>query len=358
MTVPINNPAAPPTDEIAEIDAPWLEAALGEVATSIRAQRVGTGQMGQSWRLMIEWADPESRAPRSLVAKMAGGDPSTRTLIADGYRNEFLFYTVIQPGVAVRSPKCWYATITEDNTSFVLLLDDLTPAVPGVQANGVTLDEALISVRNLAGLHGPRWADQTLLELDGIALPTRDGADFHAQILAGAIPTFVEHFASFLGPDDEATIATVPPNLVDWITARLDRFTLIHGDYRPDNLMFTPDGSVVTTLDWQTLGLGLAGRDIGYFLATSLEPEARRAHERELVAAYYETLMSYGVTDFTIEQCFEDYRLGVAQGPLITILGSVYATAEPSAESDAMFAAMITRSCAAIRDLDPFSLLA
>jgi hypothetical protein len=47
----------------------------------------------------------------------------------------------------------------------------------------------------------------------------------------------------------------------------------------------------------------------------------------------------------------------VAQGPLITILGSVYATAEPSAESDAMFAAMITRSCAAIRDLDPFSLL-
>ena len=88
-----------------------------------------------------------------------------------------------------------------------------------------------------------------------------------------------------------------------------------------------------------------------------MEPATRRAHERELVSAYYDTLISYGVTGMTLEECFEDYRLGVAQGPLITILGSVYATAEPSAESDAMFAAMITRSCAAIRDLDPFSLL-
>lgn len=357
MSVPTNHPEAPPTDEIAEIDPDWLRAALGERPTSVRTERVGTGQMGQSWRLSIEWADPDTTRPRSLVAKMAGGDPSTRTLIADGYRNEFLFYTAVRPTVAIRSPQCWYATITEDNTSFVLLLDDLAPAVPGVQARGVTVDEALVAVRNLAGLHGPRWADHSLLELDGLALPTADGAQFHAQVLTGAIPQFVEHFATHLGPEDEATIATVPDNLVAWITARLDRFTLIHGDYRPDNLMFMPDGSVVTTLDWQTLGLGLAGRDIGYFLATSLEPDARRANERRLVEAYHEALCDFGVGDFTLDTCFEDYRLGVAQGPLITILGAVYATAAPSAESDAMFAAMITRSCAAIRELDPFSLL-
>lgn len=357
MTVPTNHPGAPPTDEVAEVTPEWLSAALGAEVVSVGAERVGTGQMGQSWRLSLEWADPDSTAPRSFVAKMAGGDPSTRTLIADGYRNEYLFYTAVRPSVAVRSPRCWYATITDDNTSFVLLLDDLAPAVPGVQARGVSVDEALLAVRNLAGLHGPRWADPTLLELDGLALPSAEGAQFHAQVLTGAIPQFVEHFATSLGPEDEATIATVPSNLVDWITARLDRFTLIHGDYRPDNLMFMPDGSIVTTLDWQTLGLGLAGRDIGYFLATSLEPADRRSNERRLVSAYHEALVEFGVTDFPLDTCFEDYRLGVVQGPLITILGAVYATAAPSAESDAMFAAMITRSCAAIRELDPFSLL-
>ena len=46
----------------------------------------------------------------------------------------------------------------------------------------------------------------------------------------------------------------------------------------------------------------------------------------------------------------------MVQGPLITVLGAVYAT-DPNPSSDAMFTAMITRSLQAIRDLDPFSLL-
>ena len=33
MTVPTNNPAALPTDEVAEIDLAWLAAALGAEAT-------------------------------------------------------------------------------------------------------------------------------------------------------------------------------------------------------------------------------------------------------------------------------------------------------------------------------------
>ena len=45
------------------------------------------------------------------------------------------------------------------------------------------------------------------------------------------------------------------------------------------------------------------------------------------------------------------------QGPLITILGRVYATAEPSPAADEMFLAMATRSCAAIRDLHSLELL-
>ena len=93
MSAPTNLSAAPPTDEISEIDAAWLSAALGAEVSAVRALRVGTGQMGQSWRLTIDWADPENGLPKSFVAKMAGGDPETRTLIADGYRSEYLWYT-------------------------------------------------------------------------------------------------------------------------------------------------------------------------------------------------------------------------------------------------------------------------
>ena len=45
------------------------------------------------------------------------------------------------------------------------------------------------------------------------------------------------------------------------------------------------------------------------------------------------------------------------QGPLITVLGAVYATAERSERADAMFLTMLRRGLVAVDDLDPFSLL-
>ncbi len=93
MAVPTNFPAAPPTDLSADLTPEWLSAALGTEVSAVQAQQVGTGQMGQSWRLSVSYADTATDLPTSFVAKMAGGDPETRTLIADGYRSEELWYT-------------------------------------------------------------------------------------------------------------------------------------------------------------------------------------------------------------------------------------------------------------------------
>jgi hypothetical protein len=125
--------------------------------------------------------------------------------------------------------------------------------------------------------------------------------------------------------------------------------------------MFAPDGCAgvdrkVAAVDWQTATTGPPVRDLAYFLATSLTVDVRRTHERELVEVYVEALNARGV-DYPLERCFEDYRLGVMQGPLITVLGCIYATAEPSAASDDMFMAMASRSCSAIRDLATLALL-
>lgn len=344
----------------------WMSAALtprigAHDLRSVTATRVGTGQIGTSYRLTLEWSDPTSAraagAPDRLVAKLAGGDPASRSVVAEGYRNEIGFYTEVAATVAIDAPACWYAAISDDNTSFVLLMDDLAPAEPGQQVRGCTLDEARAAVRNLAGLHGPRWQDPTLWDIAWLQRQSPESAEFLGQILAGAVPTFLERFGDALDDDTVATIEAVPGHVPAWLMTRPERYSLIHGDYRPDNLMFMPDGSRVSTVDWQTLGLGLPGRDVGYFLATSLDPAARARHERELVGTYHEALLAHGVTGFDLEECLEDYRLGVLQGPLITVLGAVYATAEPTPESNAMFLAMITRSAAAIRELEPFTLL-
>ena len=158
-----------------------------------------------------------------------------------------------------------------------------------------------------------------------------------------------------MAPEDPDTLRSVPEHLTAWLTTRPERFALIHGDYRPDNLMFPAHGAGVSAVDWQTLALGLPGRDVGYLLATSLDPEVRRAEEHRIVESYRVALAEQGV-EISAEECFDDYRLGVVQGPLITVLGAVYAN-DPNPSSDRMFTAMITRSLQAIRDLDPFSLV-
>lgn len=358
-------PVPPVVDDVADLTADWLTAALahpvGVPVAEVRSERVGNGQIGTNHRLHLTWADPDAAAaagaPATLVAKMAGGDPASRTLVADGYRNEVGFYTEISHTLAVRTPRCWYASISEDSTCFVLLLDDLAPAEPGDQIRGCTVAEAEHAVVNLAGLHGPRWCDLGLLDIDWLRRHDEAGAAFHAEVLAGATPVFLERFGERLGPGDARLLEQVPAHLADWLLTRPERFAVIHGDYRPDNLMFPSHGAGVSAVDWQTLGVGLPGRDVGYLLATSLHPQLRRDAEQDLVRAYHDALVDHGVTDHPYEECFEDYRLGVVQGPLITVLGAVYATAEPSERSDAMFTAMATRSCAALRDLDPFSLL-
>jgi hypothetical protein len=364
-TPPTDLPSAPPTDDPTDLDPTWVSAALAAsgVETSIdaiRSERIGTGQMGTSYRLWLDYSDPDAAvvegAPATVVAKMAAGTPESRTLISDGYRSEFRFYVEIAHTLAVRTPRCWYATIAEDSRTFVLLLDDLAPSVPGDQVTGCTIEQARDALVNLAGLHGPRWCDAALLDLGWMNRTDREGAEFYAQVLDGAIPTFLDRFGSRMGPLDADTLREVPSHLADWLTTRPERFAVIHGDYRPDNLMFPIHGPGVSAVDWQTLALALPGRDVGYFLATSLEPSIRREHERELVAAYHDALFEHGVADHDLNQCFEDYRLGVVQGPLITVLGAVYAN-DPNDKSDAMFTAMITRSLEAIRDLDPYSLL-
>ena len=141
----------------------------------------------------------------------------------------------------------------------------------------------------------------------------------------------------------------------EWLLIEPDRFALLHGDYRADNLLFDPERTAVTVVDWQTLSVGLPLRDLAYFTATSLAPERRAELERDLVATYHRALGTHGVTDYDGETCWRDYRLGVLQAPLITTFG--FAFAAETERGDDMVLAMLERGCRAIRELETLELI-
>jgi aminoglycoside phosphotransferase (APT) family kinase protein len=243
--------------------------------------------------------------------------------------------------------------MTDDATVFTLLLEDLAPAEPGDQLAGCSPAEAEAAAANLAALHGPRWADATLWDHPEVDAVDAAGAGFLGDVFAGAVGTFLERYEGSLDDDAEPLLRAMAETVPGWIQAEPETFTVLHGDHRLDNLLFHPDGGV-SAVDWQTFTVGHPGRDLAYLIETSLEPDVRPAHERSVVEAYRSALAGRGV-DLGADDAFEAYRHGLLQGPLITVLGAVYATAERTERGDAMFLTMLRRSLAAIRDLRPIS---
>ncbi|ACY98143.1 MULTISPECIES: phosphotransferase family protein [Thermomonospora] len=336
-----------------ELTPEWLSRALGAEVTSVSWERVGSGQIGACYRLTLKG---EEKVPARLVAKMASEDPTTRAFLASAYRTEVLFYRDVVPTVAVRTPRCHYQAIADDNSAFVLLLEDMAPAEQGDQLAGCTPQQAAAAVTNLAGLHGPRWCDKTLTEIPWLSVVTEDDAAVLTEVFAPAVDAFVQRFTGRLSDEDIDTLRRVADRIAAWAVARPERFGLVHGDYRLDNLLFAPPPQqTVTAVDWQTLSIGHPVRDLSFFLGTAMDPAERSAHERALVETYHTALTGYGVDDYDLQSCWEDYRFGALQGPLITVLGCAVGT--PTERGDRMFLAMTRRSCAAIRELGSLELI-
>ncbi|MBL7498021.1 phosphotransferase [Frankia sp. CNm7] len=353
---------APVVDDPADVTPAWLTEALRAggtdvVVSELRYERIGTGLLGASYRFhLVAHAGPGAVAPASVVVKMAAGSEQAREVVKLGYQTEIGFYRTFAAQTRIRRPRCWSAGISADLRDFTLVLEDAHPALPGRQTDGCTAGQAAAAVRNLAGLHAPFWNRHDLADgVDWLRGPDDARLEFLAQVHAQGTSAFVERFGAALSPEDADTLRRASDLLAGWAPHVRDRVSLIHGDYRLDNLLFAGDDP--TVVDWQSLELGLPGRDLAYFLATALPPAARRAHERSLVAAYHRRLTELGVDDYPLELCFHDYRVGVPQAPLLIVLGCVYAPGGQSADSDAMFLSMAANACAAIRDLGTLDLL-
>lgn len=347
-------------DRPEDLTAPWLTEALRASGHNLSVDRVefvriGTGQMGTTYRLHLTYRG--SSGPGTLVAKLTGEDEASRVLVAPGYAAEVGFYTELVPSLNVRTPRCWYGAIIPDKTRFTLLLDDVSAATPGSQIEGCTVPQASASIRNLVGLHAPRWNDPSLWGFEFLLRPDDAMASMLAQAMAMATDAFIERYHRELNDSDSRVLRDVSSVIEQWQLARTTPFSVIHGDYRLDNLLFDGATGEATVVDWQTAAIGPPLRDVAYLLGTSLPSEVRREYEKQLLSEYHDALVSEGIAEYGFEQCWDDYRLGQLQGPMITVLGCIYAAAERSGQADAMFLAMAHRSCAAIRELGSLELI-
>ena len=202
------------------------------------------------------------------------------------------------------------------------------------------MPQLLVAAENLAALHAPRWCDPTFRDLDWIASSSDQGAGY-ATLVA---PMFLERYTAELTPSTAEVFETFGAHADRWVAGAPADFTVLHGDYRLDNLLFAPDGvdasecSPVATVDWQTVSVAHGGRDLAYLLGTSVEPAVRREVEADVRAAYLARLHELGAANVDAATVKHGQRHGSFQAPFITMLGAI--SAGRTERGDRMFIAM------------------
>jgi Phosphotransferase enzyme family len=345
-------------ETVEQVDASWLAHVLGHAGVdatvrSVTTDRVGTGQMGSCFRLHIDYAN--GAGPAQLIVKLPATEADSRAAGMLGYRCETSFYRELADRISTRIPRCFFTAFDESTNGFTLVLEDLAPAEPGDQIAGCTIDEALAAAVNVAGLHAATWNDPSIRELGWLIPDLTAMPEFTAELLVKATDQFLQRYP--VEPSTASVLRSFTERFGAWATGRSEPYSLLHSDYRLDNLLFAPASAndPVIAVDWQVVTVGLPLRDVAFLLATGLSPADRRAGERGIVEAYHRRLGQLGVTDYDAQRCWNDYRYALFQAPFITVLGAF--VGQRTERGDRMFTVMADRSATAIDDLDALSLL-
>ena len=194
-------------ESVDAVTAEWTTAVLaqnGIAATvgQVTAEPVGNGQMGSCYRLFIGYDAGDG--PDQLIVKLPASDPASRAAGQLGYRCETTFYREVADGSTLDIPQCYFAAMNEQGDGFTLVLEDLTPAQPGDQIAGCSIDQARAAAVNVAGLHAPTWNDPSLRELDWLIPDLAAYADVAAAFLADATEQFLDRYNGDTGHRGDA----------------------------------------------------------------------------------------------------------------------------------------------------------
>ena len=348
----------------ARIDPAWMTRALraaGMIAdarvTDVARTPVGNGLVGDSFRFALAYDRDEPGAPTSVVGKFPAADPASRQSGSDHllYLREVSFYREMAATVAIHTPRALVAEIDPATDDFTLIFEDLGPARQGDQLAGCSMADARTAVIEAAALHAPRWADPVLPAIDWLAIGPAERQPRIFAALPFIIQMFKERYLDLLPAEHMALVETLPAALAKMGEARDTPLTVVHGDFRLDNILFDIQGGArpMATLDWQTVTVGAGVADVAYFLSAAMDPEARRANEAGLVDLYHGELLRRGVTGYDREACWRDYRRYTLNGILMGVFSAL--AVERTERGDALFLKMTSGACQQAADHDSFA---
>jgi hypothetical protein len=363
MTTP--SPGAVFPLDLGDLTPAILGAALSELQPGVvvdrvdivAAKRCGDGIASTADRVVLDLSyAPGTGAglPRRLIMKTMLASPHAPEAM---YENEVRFYRELRGGLDIETPVAFASSFDPATGQFGLLLEDLEARDARFPSalDPVSTDEVRSILGHLATLHAQFWESARFAgDLAWVATPTSGGMfEVFDQIGLELIEDQVGRH-----PFKQELIAPLDRSVAEmwdllWrVQARHGQAptTLLHGDPHIGNTYLLPGGHG-GLLDWQLMMRGSWAHDVTYLLVTSLDPETRRIHQRDLLGAYLDRLAEAGVGGAPSEaDAFEQYRAAALWGLVIGWL-----ICPPENYGPEITAANISRTVAAVEDLETFA---
>ena len=298
-------PAIP--DGIDGIDSDWLSEAMGSPNKITDVSDIGTGigMIGAIYRVALE-----GDGPASVVIKLPGLDETARftaQLLRLNIR-EVGFYRELAAESPIRVPHCHFAAIDAETDQFVLVLEDVGSCRAVSQIEGMGRADAEQAVDELAAWHAHWWGAANPIVERGTAVSIRDPV--YPMVLP---PVFSDGWAKVQSAMSvPRSVAAVAEGWVEALPRMLGSLgtvpsTLVHGDYRADNMFFDDDGRVVL-FDFQVIAESTPVADLAYFVTGSLSPATASEIEQPLYERWMGALASEGVPESETGGMWDAYR--------------------------------------------------
>lgn len=323
-------------------------------ARSAAVSPVGTGQLADTHRLNLRYGVDQGNCPDSVICKIASANPDSRAIARQWslYEREVRFYRELAPGARIDTPDIKASGLDAEG-NFFLLMEDMAGAVPGNQIAGILTKDGRRAMCEAARLHAAFWGTVEDPSRDWLETGRQAQAFYPQEVFRSIWPGFRDRYADALLPEQIATCDRFADLYEAYSAPPARPRCLVHNDFRPDNMLFSPDRLVV--VDWQSVARGYNAVDIAYLIGGAFDPAVRVEVEGLLLDVYHEELRAQGVEGYSRQELWQDYRQFAFAGIVVSVCAAMLV--KRTERGDRLFLTMLDRHLRHVADCAGMELL-